>query len=121
MHYIEWNQISIFFDVAAQSTCKIENVEMIHFFLDIELFKEPFGDVIHQSTINVKCYTNVVRSTLGWFGTIQRMLVALHLSSQHEPTVFMASKKLLQFLKQNIEKVINSEIIDIYISGIIQS
>ncbi len=65
MHYIEWNQISIFFDVAAQSTCKIENVEMIHFFLDIELFKEPFGEVIHQSTINVKCYTNVVRSTLG--------------------------------------------------------
>jgi hypothetical protein len=64
MHYIEWNQISIFFDVAApSSTCKIENVEMIHFFLDIELFKEPFGDVIYQSTIKVKRDTNVVRST----------------------------------------------------------
>jgi hypothetical protein len=108
MHYIEWNQISIFFDVAAQSTWKIEEVEMIHFFLDIELFKDPFGDVIYQSTLKVKCDTNVVRSTHGWFGTIQRMLVALHLSSQHEPTVFMVNKKFLKFLKQNIEKLINS-------------
>ncbi len=65
MHYFEWNQILIFFDVAAQLTCKMENVEMIHLFLDFELFKEPFGDVIHQSTLKVKCDTNVVRSTHG--------------------------------------------------------